>query len=43
MGESVNIGPMMMALGAFFVAGCAILAALGYRGRVTTIGVDLGM
>eukprot|EP01035_Chromulina_nebulosa_P018301 gene18301-23985_t len=32
----------LFSLAAAFVVGCAVLAALGFRGRVTTIGVDLG-
>lgn len=39
--ERRMIGWVMSLLGAF-VCGCAILAAMGFRGRVTTIGVDLG-
>lgn len=31
-----------MMLGAVLVAGCAVLAALGFRGRVNTVGIDLG-
>ena len=31
-----------MSLLGVFVCGCAIMAAYGFRGRVTTIGVDLG-
>ena len=32
----------LLTLGTLFVAGCAIMAAFGFKGRVTTIGVDLG-
>jgi molecular chaperone DnaK (HSP70) len=35
------MGVLMTVLGAF-VCVCAIMAAYGFRGRVTTIGVDLG-
>lgn len=36
-----GMGWMMSLMGAV-VVGCAILAAMGFKGRVTTIGVDLG-
>lgn len=32
----------LLTLGTLFVAACAIMAAFGFKGRVTTIGVDLG-
>lgn len=33
---------ILMSLGAVAVIACAYLAAIGFKGRVTTIGVDLG-
>lgn len=33
---------ILMSLGAVAVIGCAYLAAIGFKGRVTTVGVDLG-
>ena len=40
--SSLNLSAIMMSLSAFFVGICAIVAAYGYKGRVTIIGVDLG-
>ena len=37
-----NSGSFIMALGTLFVCVCAILASYGYKGRVTTVGIDLG-
>lgn len=37
-----NMGQWMLSLVAALVCACAVLAAMGFRGRVTTIGVDLG-
>jgi len=40
--SSTNVGQWMLSLVAVSVCFCAVLAAMGFRGRVTTIGVDLG-
>jgi molecular chaperone DnaK (HSP70) len=38
----VNLSSILMFCGTVLVVVCAVLAAYGFKGRVTTIGVDLG-